>query len=270
MKQGSLKVLDRDQLKLIAILAMTMDHVACGFFPGGSAIWLTFRMIGRITFPLMAYMLADGFLHTRDLKKYAVRMFWFSVVSWFTFSFLETGSFLPIRLPDGCHADYPFSWLYLPALNKTLCICRFSVLTGLLCGLLTLTVWEKAGRKLPAKLLAACGLLLVSLNCDWFWLNVFMVACFYYLRKNRPVMWAVYGILSLLYIFDFFDTTNLFAPCLVGSFRPYRLGMVFLPVLIELFASGKKGKSGAAGKWFFYVYYPAHQLLIGIVQLLSA
>lgn len=55
------KVIDRDWLKIIAIIAMTMDHVAGSFLINGSVIWLIFRIIGRITFPLMAYMLADGF-----------------------------------------------------------------------------------------------------------------------------------------------------------------------------------------------------------------
>ena len=40
------KAIDRDWLKIIAIIAMTMDHIAGSFFTGGSAIWLIFRIIG--------------------------------------------------------------------------------------------------------------------------------------------------------------------------------------------------------------------------------
>lgn len=268
MIENKWKVLDRDWLKIIAIIAMTMDHVASAFFTNGSAIWLIFRIIGRITFPLMAYMLADGFTYTRDLKKYITRLFWFSLVSWFTFSFLETGSFLPIQLAEGNYTDYPYNWLYISSLDKTLCICRFSVITGLLCALLSLTVCEKTEWKLPVKVLAVCGLVLITLNCDWCWISIPMVMVFYYLRKNKSAMWISYGILSLLYIFDFFLSSNLFAPYIIGTFKPYRIGMILVPVIVEFLYNGKKGKSGVVGQWFFYIYYPLHQIIIGILHML--
>ena len=268
MIENKWKVLDRDWLKIIAIIAMTMDHVASAFFTNGSAIWLIFRIIGRITFPLMAYMLADGFTYTRDLKKYITRLFWFSLVSWFTFSFLETGSFLPIQLAEGNYTDYPDSWLYISSLDKTLCICRFSVITGLLCALLSLTVCEKTEWKLPVKVLAVCGLVLITLNCDWCWISIPMVLVFYYLRKNKPAMWIAYSILSLLYIFDFFLSSNLFAPYIIGTFKLYRIGMILVPVIVEFLYNGKKGKSGVVGQWFFYIYYPLHQIIIGILHML--
>ena len=269
MIENKWKVIDRDWLKIIAIIAMTMDHVASAFFTNGSAIWLIFRIIGRITFPLMAYMLADGFTYTHDLKKYITRLFWFSLVSWFTFSFLETGSILPIQLVEGNYSDFPYNWLYISSMDKTLCICRFSVITGLLCALLSLTVCEKTEWKLSAKILAVCGLVLITLNCDWGWLNIPVVMTFYYLRKNKTAMWAAYGVLSLLYIFDCFSFSNLFAPyTLIGTFKLYRIGMLLVPIIVEFLYSGKKGKSGAAGQWFFYIYYPLHQIIIGIYHIL--
>lgn len=270
MIENKWKVIDRDWLKTIAIIAMTMDHIACSFLISGSAIWLIFRIIGRITFPLMAYMLADGFTYTRDLKKYIVRLLCFSVVSWFTFSFLETGSFLPIQLAEGNYTDYPFNRVYISSLDKTLCICRFSVITGLLCALLSLTVCEKTEWNLPVKILAVCGLVLITLNCDWGWINIPMVMVFYYLRKNKPAMWIVFGVLSLLYIFDFFLSSNIFAPYIIGTFKPYRIGIILVPIIIEFLYNGKKGKSGVAGQWFFYIYYPLHQVIIGILHMLFA
>ncbi|MBQ0089387.1 MAG: hypothetical protein KBT27_08650, partial [Prevotellaceae bacterium] len=194
--------------------------------------------------------------------------FWFSLVSWFTFSFLETGSFLPIQLVEGNYTDYPYSWLYISSLDKTLCISRFSVITGLLCALLSLTVCEKTEWKLSVKILAVGGLVLITLNCDWCWFNIPMVMAFYYLRKNKPAMWIAYGALSLLYIFDFFLSSNLFSPYIVGTFKTYRIGMILVPIIVEFLYNGKKGKSGVAGQWFFYIYYPAHQLIIGILRIL--
>lgn len=74
MEENEFKIMNREWLKFLVIIAMTMDHVAGCFFTSGSAIWLAFRIVGRITFPLMAYMIADGFLYTRNLKNYISRL----------------------------------------------------------------------------------------------------------------------------------------------------------------------------------------------------
>lgn len=270
MEVSTLKILNREQLKFIAIIAMTMDHIAACFFTRGTALWFIFRTIGRITFPLMAYMLAEGFIHTRNLKKYVIRMFLFSVISWFSFSFLETGSFIPVRLMAGNYTDYPFSRLYIQSLDITLCICLFSVITGLLCSLLALTVWEKTKWKLPFKILATCGLVLITFNSDWCWLNIPTVMCFYYFRNNRPARWIGYTALTLSHAFTILLTLNIFEPQLYGGFKVPALGMLIALILIEFFFNGKKGNGKALSKWFFYIYYPAHQVVLGILLLLLA
>ncbi|WP_422386947.1 TraX family protein [Culicoidibacter larvae] len=58
------------QLKTIAIIAMVIDHVGVVFFPN----IIIFRIIGRLTFPIMSYFIMKGFLHTSNLKKYFVRI----------------------------------------------------------------------------------------------------------------------------------------------------------------------------------------------------
>ena len=62
-----------DALKLVAIVSMTVDHVGAILLPQVS--WL--RIIGRVAFPLFAYQLAAGYLHTHNLTRYALRLaFW--------------------------------------------------------------------------------------------------------------------------------------------------------------------------------------------------
>ena len=62
-------------LKLIAIAAMTLDHVLWILFPGYQHMWwlLALHAIGRITAPIMWFFIAEGYLHTHDFKKYALR-----------------------------------------------------------------------------------------------------------------------------------------------------------------------------------------------------
>lgn len=55
-----------NQLKLIAVITMTIDHVGAYMFP--NILWL--RIIGRIAFPIYAYMIAEGCQHTRNMFRY--------------------------------------------------------------------------------------------------------------------------------------------------------------------------------------------------------
>ncbi len=64
-------------LQCIAVVTMLVDHLGYELFP--SADWM--RMIGRLSFPIFAFMLAEGFVHTSQRKKYVLRLAAFAVVS---------------------------------------------------------------------------------------------------------------------------------------------------------------------------------------------
>jgi len=61
-----LKGLTNNQLKLIAVISMTIDHIGEVLFP--QMLWL--RAIGRLAFPIFAFMIAQGCHHTRSMGKY--------------------------------------------------------------------------------------------------------------------------------------------------------------------------------------------------------
>ena len=80
------RFLDSNAIKLIAILAMTVDHIAWAVFPGypRAALPLLMHLIGRITCPIMCYFIAEGFHHTHDVRKYTARLFLFAFLSHFS------------------------------------------------------------------------------------------------------------------------------------------------------------------------------------------
>jgi hypothetical protein len=64
-------------VQLIAMITMLIDHVGLLFFPG-EVLW---RVIGRIAFPIYAYALVQGHVHTSNYRKYAIRLFLIAALS---------------------------------------------------------------------------------------------------------------------------------------------------------------------------------------------
>ena len=71
------QILDGTTLKLIAMISMVFDHVGDLFFP--ELLWP--RAIGRLAMPIFAFCIAEGYAHTRDKRKYLLRMGIFALVS---------------------------------------------------------------------------------------------------------------------------------------------------------------------------------------------
>lgn len=74
---GTPTIAQSDALKLIAVLTMTIDHIGAILLPNVTVL----RMVGRIAFPLFAYQLAVGYVHTRNVRSYALRLALWGLVS---------------------------------------------------------------------------------------------------------------------------------------------------------------------------------------------
>ena len=117
------KVLTANMLKVIAIIAMTIDHLAWlgyDYYPQdvGHAL---LHCIGRLTAPIMIYFVAEGYHYTHNFKRYASRMFILAVISHFAYCYFNGSGFNPFH-------NLIFNWT--------------SVIWPLFCGLILLKVYD--------------------------------------------------------------------------------------------------------------------------------
>ena len=96
------KKMDANTIKLIAVIAMTIDHVTWMIYPGypKEFVPILLHIIGRLTCPIMCYFIAEGYHYTKNLNKYTVRLFLFAFISHFAYvfasmDFVNWKSFIP-------------------------------------------------------------------------------------------------------------------------------------------------------------------------------
>ena len=89
------KKTDANTIKLIAVIAMTIDHVTWMIYPGypKEFVPILLHIIGRLTCPIMCYFIAEGYHYTKNLNKYTVRLFLFAFISHFTYVFASMDFF---------------------------------------------------------------------------------------------------------------------------------------------------------------------------------
>ncbi len=234
------KLCNSNYLKLIAIIAMTIDHGADLLYPGfpSEPAPLALHFIGRLTAPIMWFFICEGYHYTRDVKKYMMRLGIFAVISHFAYCF---GFGIPLNPFEG------------NIFNRT------SVMYPLFIAVVILYMDDKVTslEKWPKRIIQTI-LILSAFPADWSCIAILAILGMYSERGNlekqmlKVIEWViVYGLVS------YFFVSKTYAYELVGVLMVY-------PVL-KLY-NGQRGKAKWM-KWFFYVYYPLHLVIIGIIRL---
>ena len=243
------KILDSNTIKLIAIIAMTVDHIAWFLFPDypQEVIPIVMHVIGRITCPIMCYFIAEGYHYTKNIDKYTCRLFIFAFVSHFAYIFFSE------NFVD-CMSFVPF--YYGEILNQT------SVMWSLAWGLVMLRVVnsKKINRDITKTLLVIL-ICIISFPSDWSCVASLCILAFGTNRDNfkTQMLWMIFyvAIYSAVYFFSIDKIYGILQMSVVLS----------IPVLFMY--NGKRGKNQTANKimkWSFYIYYPLHLFIIGLIQ----
>jgi len=234
------KNLNSNHLKMIAILAMTLDHLVWTVVPGYSTLWwvLLCHAIGRITAPIMWFFIAEGYFHTRNVKKYALRLFALSLISHFAYAFCFGISFVPFRNS---------------VFNQT------GVVWSLAWGLILLWLFNQTEISLWIKWLSILIVCAITFPCDWSCIAAMAVLFIGSHRGNfrKQMLWmmiwaSVYAAVYFLFIDRVYGILQLFTSLSIPLLRMY---------------NGQRGKSGTMGK-VFYIYYPGHLALLGLLRIL--
>ncbi len=238
--------LSSEALKMVAIVAMFIDHAAFLVSPNYySPLTAAMHFVGRLTGPLMFFFISEGYRHTRNANRYTLRLAVFALVSYLPFV---------LYFNNGWPADGQ-GWL------------RLNVIYTLLLGLLALRARHEV--KNPVAAAALVGLcLLLSVYGDWNFVGVIAILLFDMLRENRVNQRIGFCLLALLYgaLPLISDLAHGFAgnPGLYLTAIGVMLGML-VPMGLLGFYNGQRGRGS---KWLFYVFYPAHLLLLFLLARL--
>jgi len=233
-----------NNLKLLAMTTMLIDHVAWKFLPFASAGGLAAHLIGRITIPVFCYFAAEGYFHTRSFKKYICRMLLFAFISNFAFYFYANG-----RLQQS-------------ALELANSFVNTSVILPLTLGLVALRVYyhENFNTSSKAVLITLCAA--GGFFGDWFFFPVIWILGFGIFRGHFKKQ-AAYFILTGLPIMVFESFYRYFYGIGDELWALNQFGIILaLPLLY--FYNGKLGKYKL--KWLFYVFYPAHLVVLALIN----
>lgn len=239
MEQNKIQLpvgLSGSTLKIIAIIVMLIDHIGAviieqGFLqaynqqlPGALSYELmltlmawdeNLRFIGRIAFPIFCFLLVEGFVHTKNRKKYVSRLAIFALIS-----------------------EIPFD---LALRHSVLELTYQNVMFTLLIGFIMMMALEKFSQK-PIAYPIIIGLSMFAaylLQTDYDYRGIILIAVLY-LFRYEPVLQTVAGCISL-----YWEWPAMFA---------------FIPIRLY------NGKRGRSIKYFFYLFYPVHILLLVVIR----
>lgn len=168
-------------LKKIAVITMLIDHIGVAFwhvftssydgsaaFAGADVIYQMFRIIGRTSFPLFCFLLVEGFCHTKNIRKYLLRLLIFAFLS-----------------------EVPFDLAFYDRIcdmqMQNVFFTLFFGVTAMASLRLSENATDKRIKAVGVAGVAACALVAYFLRTDYSWKGVFLILVLYVLRNQRKL-----------------------------------------------------------------------------------
>lgn len=223
-----LKYFTSSGLKLIALCTMTIDHIGAVLLPQ----YLFLRIIGRIAFPIYCFLLVNGMFHTKDCRKYIGRLMLFALISEVFFDLTFFGTvFAPQHQNVFFTLAIGLIMIYVLEYLKEKGKCRIHIVNCVM----------------ELVIVALCCLLAYFLRTDYSYFGIIVIYGFFIFRYNR-VLSCFFQIYMNVIIMGGVQSFAVLALPIIGLYN---------------------GNPGAKKyKWLFYVYYPAHLLVLYLLEMI--
>ncbi|MCL2531781.1 MAG: conjugal transfer protein TraX [Oscillospiraceae bacterium] len=248
--------LNANQLKIMAVIGMITSHMVIAWWEI-IPIWLAYPMYiaGGLTFPIMAYFVAEGYKHTSNHKRYILRVLAFGALALPLHILVLT-----LPLGGGNPIVYPF----------------LNIMFTIVASLLVLMMYDRMKSKLLFWILFALMIPFSVVLLEWYFVGMAMVLMAHIIKNETarrvvPPVFAAVVFLLIGLMLSAQTTPELAAqfaeagvnlPLLMNyQFAPvqasFQAGIVLAAFLLTRY-SGERGKRSKVMKWLFYVIYPVH------------
>lgn len=213
---------------------MTIDHIGVVF---GTPFYNLLRAVGRLSFPIFAFLLTEGYVHTKSFSKYFLRLLVLAVISEVIYDYVFFDSFIYLGA-NNIFFTLALGLLTLFLLDKSKCLIKkyFKDKVDLVI-ILPITY---------LLIIVIMGLMGEFLNFSYGMLGILVISFFYLFKDNFPLVVISVSLPTLI----------------LGEGMQY---FSLFSLILIYFYNKKLGKKS---KLFFYLYYPLHILVLGVIKML--
>lgn len=301
-------------IKLIAIIAMVIDHVAAvvlarqmiasgyldainsgiyeevmGWLNDNMLLYYSYdfmRTVGRLGFPIFCFLLVEGFMRTKNVKSYLLRMGVFALVSEIPFDLAMTGSWFHwgyqnvfFTLFLGLFTLCAFAFFEKQVLSKGWGILVNTTGALLPAAYVTMCLANIAGVKRIGSILLGCGIICIFLaililictkkygehKVQTICADISVLMVVMYLADLLYTDYSGMGVLTIvvMYLFRKSKVKSMVAGCIVLTIMNFSEWFAFFSIIPVALYNGKRG---LRMKYFFYVFYPLHLLILYLLS----
>ncbi len=261
------------QLKVFAISVMLIDHIGAIIISATGYNDLNFacRLIGRMAFPVFAFLIVEGFHHTSNAIRYMKRLLAFAFLSEIPFDL----AFYQVRFNTDPISD--IRYMFEDPSYSNVVLSRFNddqnIFFTLFLGLLLIYLFDLVEKKfnkpdfmnivisnsLDGFLTVAFCAAAYLLKTDYDLAGILVIVAFYLFRESKLIA----AISIFIIMSSRFCNYTQFAR--TGNWWHILSAFAVLAIIPILFYNGKKGKSI---KYFFYAFYPVHLVCLFLIAYL--
>lgn len=227
--------LNANTLKLLAVLAMISQHIACLFLPDDTGVYFLMYQVGRITAPIMCFFIAEGFYHTSNLRKYMMRLLILALLS---------------------HVPHALAFGFSPLVFWRVT----SVMWCHLLGLIALTVVKKTQIHWLWKLLWVGLCCIASYPGNFNCAVVLWILTFGIFRDQSVKKWLAFTAVTFLYFAEYWVVDS--------DGEPWSRLLILLTIPLLMLYNHQLGRKSKVLQWGYYFIYPVHFLILYAVKCL--